>query len=89
VKHIYPADSGMVVLGSLSNIALGAQLRLDDGLIQHYFYLEQVKASLINSVTAQKLIDVWAWIYFAMNTTMTVSIIYKILYVARFCLQCS
>jgi hypothetical protein len=33
---------------------------------------------------AQELSDVWAWLFFALNTTMTMSIIYKVLYVGCF-----
>jgi hypothetical protein len=33
---------------------------------------------------AQELTDVWAWLFFALNTTMTMSIIYKVLYVGCF-----
>jgi hypothetical protein len=69
----------MPAIGSLSNIALGTVLDLEKKKY-HPLALAQAEITLAsNSVLAQKLIDVWAWLFFAINTTMTVSIIYKIL----------
>jgi hypothetical protein len=80
-RKLHPAESQLAVLGSLSNIGLRADLRIDaeGGNIVSYAALFQlIQAELL----AQKLITVWAWLFFALNTTMTMSIVYKILYVA-------
>jgi hypothetical protein len=62
-------------LGSLSNIAL---VRSDAG------DLVSLSQQLIqDELLSQKLVTVWAWLFFALNTTMTISIVYKILCVAR------
>jgi hypothetical protein len=69
-------------IGTLSNIALTAQLRVDEDA-----FISSDQARLTaegNAILAQKLLDVWAWCFFAVNTTMTMSIIYKILYVSCF-----
>jgi hypothetical protein len=69
-------------LGSLSNIAYGLQIREDEKLLS---YLELVNEKIgQRDNLAQELSDVWAWLFFALNTTMTMSIIYKVLYVGFF-----
>jgi hypothetical protein len=75
-KAICPADSELEAIGSLSNIALSIVLR---------FYRDPDSFSdsgrsimSDSAILAQKLIDVWAWLFFVLNTTMTMSIIYKI-----------
>jgi hypothetical protein len=67
-------------LGSLSNIAYGFQIRWDEDLDMPDM---GSKANLSDNL-AQELSDVWAWLFFALNTTMTTSIIYKVLYVHCF-----
>jgi hypothetical protein len=70
-------------LGSLSNIAYGLQIREDEGFYPselNYDRLEDMR----NDDLAQELRDGWAWLFFALNTTMTISIIYKVLYVGYF-----
>jgi hypothetical protein len=90
LTEIYSADSGMAEIGALSNISLGTQLRLDEysevpqggqKLIDYYNAWDRAER---NSGLAQKLILAWAWIFFALNTTMTMSMIYKIVYVSPF-----
>jgi hypothetical protein len=77
---IWLADPGLAAIGSLSNIALSAVLRndrdLEWGFIQKL--IDEGQAA-DDSILAQKLVDVWAWFFFALNTSMTMSIIYKIL----------
>jgi hypothetical protein len=67
-------------LGSLSNIAYGLQIREDEV----GFYSDDDREAMRNNNLAQELSDVWAWLFFALNTTMTMSIIYKVLYVGCF-----
>jgi hypothetical protein len=77
---MWPADLALAGIGSLSNIALGGQLRLDrDGPYSNY---TEILAAENDIVLNRELIDVWAWIFFTLNTTMTMSIIYKILCVS-------
>jgi hypothetical protein len=79
-RKIHPAESQLAGLGSLSNIGLGVDLRNDGRSPESNeaaFHL--IQAELLT----QKLITVWAWLFFTLNTTMTMSIVYKILYVAR------
>jgi hypothetical protein len=64
-------------IGSLSNIALSTLLR-------YYQDPDSVNDSGFrtidnNDILAEKLVNVWAWLFFALNTSMTMSIIYKIL----------
>jgi hypothetical protein len=74
-KAVCPADLELEAIGSLSNIALSTLLRhyQDPGTIRDIDSLND------NTILAETLVDVWAWIFFALNTTMTMSIIYKIL----------
>jgi hypothetical protein len=78
----------------LANISLGTELRLDA-----YTEVPQGGQKLIdyenawiraerNSGLTQKLIVAWAWIFFALNTAMTMSMIYKIVYVSSFVPKC-
>jgi hypothetical protein len=65
-------------IGSLSNIALSTLL----GYYQDpSSYKNEVAFETMwyNETLAAQLVDVWAWIFFALNTSMTMSIIYKIL----------
>jgi hypothetical protein len=79
-RNSYSSDSPLAGLGSLSNIALGAEFRSDTGPLEFNAVVFQL---ILAELLAQKLITVWAWLFFALNTTMTMSIVYKILYVAR------
>jgi hypothetical protein len=71
-------DLGLEAIGSLSNIALSTLLRL-------YQYsgrgdkLAEFRTALDNEALAENLVDTWAWLFFALNTSMTIAIIYKIL----------
>jgi hypothetical protein len=79
---VHTAEPTTIGIGSLSNIAIVAYLRL---------LSEAERGSLPNHQTSQtsrngiflsaRLLDIWAWIFFSLNTIMTISIIYKILYV--------
>jgi uncharacterized membrane protein len=40
--------------------------------------------ALKGSTAAQWLIDAWSWVFFAINTSLTASIMYKIMCVASF-----
>jgi hypothetical protein len=62
------AYPNMTVLGIFSNTSLSQ--------ILHY---DQSNAS--NTPAVEMFLDAWAWIFLAINTTMTMSIILKILYV--------
>jgi hypothetical protein len=74
---ICPADLELEAIGSLSNIALSTLLGYyQDPLPISY---SEYRTMNDNEVLAAKLIDIWAWLFFAVNTTMTMSIIYKIL----------
>jgi hypothetical protein len=68
-------------LGSLSNIAYSLQIRAAEYFLWDALVDEQVA---LHDNLAQELSDVWAWLFFALNTTMTLSIIYKVLYVRFF-----
>jgi hypothetical protein len=76
-KAICPADSELEAIGSLSNFALGIVLRFyrDPDSIGY----SGVGTMNDSTILARKLVDVWAWLFFATNTSMTMSIIYKIL----------
>jgi hypothetical protein len=81
-KATCPANLELEAIGSLSNIALSTMLRFNqdilDGPIQNAIEARD------SAILAQKLVDVWAWLFFALNTSMTMSIIYKILQVGCF-----
>jgi hypothetical protein len=73
----------MAGLGSVSNIANGLPLRWED----HGYFADgsQVTTEVLDMVMlSQELIAVWACLFLVLNTTMTISIVYKILYVDRF-----
>jgi hypothetical protein len=72
---ICPADSELEAVGSLSNIALSTLLHV----YQDPYFLPDIGSMDDNTNLAAKLVDVWAWLFFAVNTSMTMSIIYKIL----------
>jgi hypothetical protein len=75
-KAICPADLELEAIGSLSNIALSTLLRYD----QDPDSVDSGSNAIHdNDILAQKLVDVWAWLFFALNTSMTMSVIYKIL----------
>jgi hypothetical protein len=76
-KTMWPTDLALAGIGSLSNIALRGELRMDRnaGPLSEAEWLAQAHNAVLNL----QLIDVWAWIFFTLNTTMTMSIIYKIL----------
>jgi hypothetical protein len=77
-KKICPTDSQVAGIGSLSNIALGLHLRWDGASLTSNTHSMEVEKKVMQ---AQELIAVWAWLFFALNSSMTMSIIYKILYV--------
>jgi hypothetical protein len=79
-KTMCLADSELAGIGSLSNIALQGELRVhsnrdENEPLSHEAWLTAQHNDILNP----QLIDVWAWVFFALNTTMTMSIIYKIL----------
>jgi hypothetical protein len=78
-KVICPADSEPQAIGSLSNIALSTLLRYDQDYESVYHMAGGIQTMIDNDDLAAKLVDVWAWLFFALNTSMTMSIIYKIL----------
>jgi hypothetical protein len=77
-----PTDLKLTGVGALSNIELGTQLNMDYA-IYHDALLRNV--DLTQFVTDidifQIFVDIWAWLFFAINSTMTTSVICKILYV--------
>jgi hypothetical protein len=68
----------MKAIGSLSHIALITLLRYfqDPDLLSYPGFSTTMNDNLL---LAAKLLAVWAWLFFALNTSMTMSIIYKIL----------
>jgi hypothetical protein len=74
-NSICPADSELEAIGSLSNIALSTLLHF----LQDPHFIPDLESMNDNTNLAATLVDVWAWLFFAVNTTMTMSIIYKIL----------
>jgi hypothetical protein len=70
----------MTGIGSFSNIALGAELRLDEDNIDSYQAWNTVQH--YNNLS-EELIIAWDGLFFIINTTMTMSIIYKIMYVSH------
>jgi hypothetical protein len=74
---ICPADPELEAIGSLSNIALITLLPYfqDLDLITY----SESRTINDNQLLAAKLVNVWAWLFFALNTSMTMSIMYKIL----------
>jgi hypothetical protein len=73
---ICSAESKLKAIGSLSPIALIKLLRFYQ---DPYSLGNNLGPMNDNTILAGKLIDVWAWLFFALNTSMTMSIIYKIL----------
>jgi hypothetical protein len=73
-KITHPANWEMTGIGSLSNIALEFVLRWDEELSPSRFLTVYRKLNLY-----QELIAAWACVFFALNTSMTMSIIYKIM----------
>jgi hypothetical protein len=67
------AYPNMTVLGIFSNTSLSQ--------ILHYDHSSAVPANASNTPAVEMFLDAWAWIFLAINTTMTMSIILKILYV--------
>jgi hypothetical protein len=86
-SNVHSADSEMAGVGSLSTIALRSELHAFDSwnwdVYSQDWEREWDKAQQ-SAVLCQKFILVWAWIFFALNTTMTMSIIYKILSVTSY-----
>jgi uncharacterized protein YpuA (DUF1002 family) len=72
-------------VGALANIALGTQLNVDydrayDPITQ---YDDNITHLGTDNDRFQIFVDVWAFLFFVINSTMTTSVIYKILYVNR------
>jgi hypothetical protein len=78
----------MAGLGCLSTIALSTELHLGSNAEQasDWNFTQQAELGTYHSAVLGhwKLTLVWAWIFFALNTMMTTSIIYKILSVISF-----
>jgi hypothetical protein len=72
-QYLCPTNLRLEAVGSLSNIALSTPLHS----YEHPVYSRS--PIIDNLILAQKLVDAWAWLFFALNTSMTMSIIYKIL----------
>jgi hypothetical protein len=83
-SEITVVDSGVVGMGSLSNIALSADLKITEAKTAYVLEKTLISANDQAILVGQTLIDVWAWLFFAMNTTMTTTIIYKIWYVGHY-----
>jgi hypothetical protein len=72
-------------VGALSNIALGTQLNMDYAYTQDQFtqFDDDQTHFVTDNDRFQTFVDIWAWLFFAINSMMTTSVIYKILYVGR------
>jgi hypothetical protein len=71
------ADFPITGIGSFSNIALGTLVHADADP-EHLYSINKTKIEE-TEILSQVLIVVWAWLFFALNTTMTMSILYKIM----------
>jgi hypothetical protein len=75
-----------IAIGSLANIAYTHEVQLaiqmDQGIDDFKSIHKLYQLAFHGSVAALWLIDAWSWLFFAINTSLTASIMYKIMSVA-------
>jgi hypothetical protein len=74
-------------MGSLANIAYAYQVRIwnMENHDEYWGSFQKIWHLAVQGYTAAKwLIDAWSWVFFAINTSLTASIMYKIMCVAPY-----